>query len=381
MKQQTLDIFPTPGIEILQGHALDVLKGMDPESVHCCVTSPPYWGLRDYGTEPLVWDGGEGCEHVWGDVERGGLLHENRNFKSGPNAEVEGPLVKVGDERRNQGGQFCQLCGAWKGSLGLEPTPELFISHLVQIFREVRRVLRDDGTIWVNMGDSYSGSGKGAMADGSGTGGPKQRTNKGTQVGKFLKSVTEFKPKDLIGIPWMLAFALRADGWYLRSDIIWHKPNPMPESVKDRPTKAHEYIFLLSKSQKYFYDGDAIKEPNKDASIKRYNYSLDGCYTPGSAYPNEKREHPQQWKLDPNGRNKRSVWTVTTQPCKEAHFATFPTKLIEPCIMAGCPEGGTVLDPFFGAGTTGIVSRNLGRNCIGIELNLEYIKIAKDRIG
>lgn len=294
-----------------------------------------------------------------------GISNKGRTLKWG------GPLVKVGDERRNQGGQFCQLCGAWRGSLGLEPTPELFISHLVQIFREAKRVLRDDGTLWVNMGDSYAASRSYQVVD-----------NKYRDVGNKIghKVPDGLKPKDLIGIPWMVAFALRADGWYLRSDIVWHKPNPMPESVKDRPTKAHEYIFLLSKSQKYFYDQDAVKEPNKEASIKRYEYSLEGCYTPGSAYPNEKRDKPQQWKLNPNGRNRRSVWTVTTQPFPEAHFATFPPKLIEPCIKAGCPEGGTVLDPFFGAGTTGIECEKLRRKWIGVDLNPDYCAIAKSRI-
>ena len=254
--------------------------------------------------------------------------------------------------------------------LGLEPTPDLFISHLVQIFHEVKRVLRDDGTLWVNIGDSYAG-GKQGRDDGGANGGdfhgqPKHEETKPKQ----RKPPPGLKPKDLCGIPWMLAFALRADGWYLRQDIIWHKPNPMPESVRDRCTKAHEYIFLLSKSQKYHYDHEAIKEPaqTKPHVIGNVQRKLSNRVTNNKV-------------SDCTKRNKRSVWTVTTKPYREAHFATFPEDLIRPCILAGCPEGGTVLDPFFGAGTTGLVCKKLERNCMGIELNEDYCKIAQERIG
>jgi DNA modification methylase len=276
-------------VKILVGDALSQLKKLEDGSVNTCITSPPYWGLRDYG---------------------------------------------VG------------------GQLGLENTPEEYVENLVNIFREVRRVLKDDGTLWLNLGDSYAGSGKGRNGDGShGLGSIKQASNRGAVNGILRKNDTgKLKPKDLVGIPWRVAFALQADGWYLRQDIIWHKPNPMPESVKDRCTKAHEYIFLLSKSQKYYFDSEAIKEPTTD-------------------------------KRAPGNRNKRSVWTVTTKPFKGAHFATFPLDLIEPCVLAGSPKGGVVLDPFFGSGTTGVVAEKNERRCVGIELNADYVKLAITRIN
>ena len=264
-------------IKILQGNCLDKLKELPDQSINTCITSPPYWGLRDYG----------------------------------------------------EGEQ-----------LGLEDTPEEFVNNLVEVFREVKRVLRDDGTVWLNLGDSYSSGGRTTTTNQS------LRGDKDYGVTR-PKPSKGIKPKDLIGIPWRVAFALQQDGgWYLRQDIIWHKPNPMPESVKDRCTKAHEYIFLLSKSPKYYFDNEAIKEPAKS--------------------------HDK--------RNKRSVWTVTTKPFKGSHFATFPMDLIEPCVLAGCPENGTVLDPFGGSGTTGIVANSHNRKAVLIELNTEYIEIARKRI-
>lgn len=291
---------------------------MPAKSVNCCVTSPPYFGLRDYG-------------HA--------------------------------------------------GQIGLEPTPDEFVAAMVEVFREVRRVLVDDGTVWLNLGDSYAGGG-GHCPDA-----PSSATSKSGKYGEALKSggikpTAGIKAKDLIGVPWMVAFALRADGWYLRQDIIWSKPNPMPESVKDRCTKAHEYVFLLSKGPRYHFDADAIAEaaafpegpgntkPTKAARSyeagedDRLRYSL-------SLHHVGARET----------RNKRSVWTVGSEPFKGAHFATFPTALIEPCILAGCPTGGTVLDPFGGAGTTGLVADRHGRNAILIELNPEYAAIAERRIA
>lgn len=219
---------------------------------------------------------------------------------------------------------------------------------MVEVFREVRRVLRDDGTLWLNIGDSYAGSGKGRNADGTHQEGGKQGTNKGTVEGRLVKtSAPDCKPKDLIGIPWMLAFALRADGWYLRQEIIWHKPNPMPESVKDRCTKAHEQIFLLSKSPRYYFDTAAMQEVSVDGS---------------------------------GVRNRRSVWSVATRSYKGAHFATFPPALIEPCVLAGCPVGGVVLDPFGGSGTTAGVAVAHGRNAILCELNPEYGELVQGRV-
>lgn len=316
-------------VNILTGNCLDILGKLPEQSFHTCVTSPPYFGLRDYGV----------------------------------------------DEQ-----------------LGLEKTPEQYVENMVNVFREVRRVLRDDGTLWLNIGDSYVATG-GEYKNGSqgkssivGKTSPESVPCNGRVSRRKAMEAEGLKQKDLIGIPWMLAFALRADGWYLRQDIIWHKPNPMPESVEDRCTKAHEYIFLLSKSAKYYFDSDAIRQPLSQSTVQRdkkprgrsqngggseeslagYNYARDGL---GNMQSNLK------------GANKRSVWSVTTKPYKEAHFATFPEELIIPCIMAGCPAGGYVLDPFGGSGTTGAVSNGLGRNATLIELNPKYVEIAKSRIG
>jgi DNA modification methylase len=317
--------------QLYQGDALETLKQMEDESIHCCVTSPPYWGLRDYGVD---------------------------------------------------------------GQLGLEPTPDEYVAKMVEVFREVKRVLKKEGTLWLNLGDSYAGSMKGIGADGQSYAGQKQATNKGS-VGIYQDKPPKaneigLKPKDLIGIPWRVAFALQADGWWLRSDIIWHKPNPMPESVTDRPTKAHEYIFLLSKSSKYYYDADSIREPLSEQRAKQAGKLVD----PGNDAKKRKKqiEHDKKrgsgghfdghkWQMNPLGRNKRSVWTVATKPFKEAHFATFPPELPEICIKAGCPESGTVLDPFAGAGTTLYVAEQLGRNSIGIELNPDYCNIIRRRMA
>jgi len=301
--------------EVLQGDCRDVLPTLPEKSVNCCVTSPPYFGLRDYGVA---------------------------------------------------------------GQIGLEPTPDEFVSEMVKVFREVRRVLRDDGTLWLNLGDSYwGGKGMNGSSKARATAEERGYTQSGgtVQMAKRPQDGTHdtIKPKDLIGIPWRVAFALQADGWYLRQDIIWAKPNPMPESVTDRCTKSHEYIFLMAKSERYFCDMDAIKEPavKGDCNAGARNYvGVSG------------RERLSQSECDRNdGRNKRSVWTVASSPFSEAHFATFPPKLIEPCILAGCPVGGTVLDPFNGAGTTGLVSVMQGRNYLGIELNPEYIEMTNKRIS
>lgn len=296
---------------ILQGDSFEMLKTLPDRSIDCCVTSPPYYGLRDYGVN---------------------------------------------------------------GQIGLEETPEKYIEKLVDVFREVRRVLKDDGTLWLNIGDSYAGTGsKGDYKD------PKYAEGRNGQVVSLTQSVAGCKNKDLIGIPWMLAFALRADGWYLRQDIIWQKPNPMPESVKDRCTKSHEYIFLLSKQPKYYFDYEAIQE---DAVCKddRRGDKAESSMTESvlmGVIPNTLAQ--KSFVKISDKRNKRDVWSVTTQAVKEAHFATFPEKLIEPCILAGCPIGGVVLDPFFGSGTTGRVATRLNRQYLGIELNPEYIEIANKR--
>ena len=295
---------------IINGNSLEVLKSLPDNSIDCCVTSPPYYALRDYG-----------CD----------------------------------------------------GQIGLEETPEKYIESLCDVFSEVRRVLTPEGTLWLNIADSYWGGGW-RNAQFNEHSGDIQKGSKGTYCGLSLPAckgnVGDYKPKDLIGIPWMLAFALRSQGWYLRQDIIWQKPNPMPESVTDRCTKSHEYIFLLSKSQKYHFDYVAIQEKAK--------YPFDNRGERGDS----RRGTQMNSMSGQTGemRNKRDVWTVNTKPCKEAHFATYPFELIKPCILAGCPENGIVLDPFMGSGTTAIVARSLNRNYLGVELNPEYIKIAHKRL-
>jgi len=318
--------------------------------VHCCVTSPPYFGLRDYG------------------------------------------------------------CA---GQIGLESTPDAYVAELVAVFREVKRVLRDDGTLWLNLGDSYASGGTGGASDKSGLcsgrgANPKLAT---CGNGKPRSLAPGLKPKDLVGIPWRVAFALQADGWYLRQDIIWHKPNPMPESVTDRCTKAHEYIFLLAKSPRYYYDAEAIKEDVAESQVGRVrddviggNKGDDVHHSPGGRYSkgrggrnafrgqghfrygengpaNRAGRNMKDIAAGEDKRNRRSVWTVTTKPYREAHFATFPPDLIQPCIRAGCPAGGTVLDPFGGSGTTGEVAASEGRKAILIELNPQYVKLAQGRGG
>jgi len=351
---------------IICGDVLTELRKLPDESIHCCVTSPPYWGLRDYGT--AKWEGGDlECEHKVGRATRGGLTQFQANNKG-----------SFGDEAIRQG-ECCPHCGAIRidSQLGLERTPEEYVARMVEVFREVRRVLRKDGTLWLNLGDSYNAN-QGAGFDTNKDGGSRKAAAASPRI-KWGK------PKDLVGIPWRVAFALQADGWWLRQDIIWAKPNPMPESVRDRCTKAHEYIFLLAKSAKYYYDAEAVKEPLESSPLqnKWQRERPDGMKGLRlSPMPGDKRiTVGGRCGGNVAGRNLRSVWTVTTKPFKEAHFATFPPEIPELCIKAGCPLGGTVLDPFFGAGTTGMVAKQLGRDFIGIELNPKYCEMAKRRIA
>lgn len=283
---------------IYEGDARQILSTIPNDSINCCVTSPPYYGLRDYGV---------------------------------------------------------------KGQIGLELTPKAYIRRIVHVFREIRRVLRNDGTCWLNLGDSWNGNG-GQYGDAKSTLGGSKHSDIASSAKRFKKTSQNLKPKDLIGIPWRVALALQSDGWYLRQDIIWAKPNPMPESVTDRCTKSHEYIFLLTKSARYWFDADAIKQDMQPSTLKDQQQ--------GSGL------------LKPNGDkvNRRSVWTIATQPYTEAHFATFPVELPRLCISAGCPERGIVLDPFFGAGTTGLAALQLNRQYIGIELNPQYITLAQNRL-
>lgn len=299
---------------IINGNSLEVLKSLPDNSIDCCVTSPPYYALRDYG-----------CD----------------------------------------------------GQIGLEETPEKYIESLCDVFSEVRRVLTPQGTLWLNIGDSYNGNKVGNTEV--------VKNKKVSESNDFHKKLWGgAKPKDLIGIPWMLAFALRSQGWYLRQDIIWHKPNPMPESVTDRCTKSHEYIFLLSKSQKYYFDYESIMEPCADQERNNFQSGSRANGINKDRNDNDLGERSKTWKPktidNQKVRNKRDVWEVNTKPCKEAHFATYPFELIKPCILAGCPENGIVLDPFMGSGTTAIVARSLNRNYLGVELNPEYIKIAHKRL-
>jgi DNA modification methylase len=303
------------------GDCLASLRTMADQSVQCCITSPPYWGLRDYGHD---------------------------------------------------------------GQIGLEETPEAYVAQMVEVFREVRRVLKDDGTLWLNLGDSYARQ--------AGPEESKYATKHTLNVGQIAaydagaipakKNVPPqgLKPKDIVGIPWRVAFALQADGWWLRQDIIWHKPNPMPESVTDRCTKAHEYVFLLTKSQRYYYDAEAVSEASVDAA----------SYRPRSPRNPDKREGDKFFATKvgshANGkvyatRNRRSVWTVTTKPYSGAHFAVMPEALVEPCLLAGSRPCDLVLDPFTGSGTVGAVAVNHGRSFVGCELNPDYIALARQRIG
>jgi len=355
-------------IQILHGDCIESLKKLDEQSINTCITSPPYWGLRDYGT--AEWEGGNpDCDHVANPnaTKKMGNEEFNKNRPSRESTKTKGYYEKE-----------CPKCGAIKkdSQLGMEDTPEEFVDNLVKVFREVKRVLRDDGTVWLNLGDSYSSGGRTTTTNQS------LRGDKDYGVTR-PKPSKGIKPKDLIGIPWRVALALQQDGWYLRQDIIWHKPNPMPESVQDRCTKAHEYIFLLSKSQKYYFDNEAIKEDSVTTNSKGEKGVPNGAEHIGKSVaedPMFQTRHGLKNMKPQLKKNKRSVWTVTTKPFKGAHFATFPMDLIEPCVLAGCPVGGVVLDPFSGSGTTGIVAVGHNRDAVLLELNEEYIKLAEQRI-
>ena len=304
--------------EIYNEDCMETLRRMPDGFFNCCVTSPPYYGLRDYGHD---------------------------------------------------------------GQVGLEETPDAYVRKLVDIFRLVRDKMKDDGTLWLNLGDSYNSSPAGNKTPSGFSQTRPSRKEHNVGMGLPNKKCDGLKPKDLIGIPWMVAFALQADGWYLRQDIIWHKPNPMPESVTDRCTKSHEYIFLLSKKQNYYYDAEAIKDPYTKPMNRWGGQKLkaNGTSTWDDGTGQE-TYRDRDMRPDENGRNKRSVWTVNTKPYKEAHFATFPEKLIEPCILAGCPEKGIVYDPFMGAATTALVALRADRKFVGSEINPEYVKIGNKRI-
>jgi len=373
-------------------------------------TMNPYWGLRDYGSEGLIWGGHADCEHQWEQdlIKKGHHAGETNSGKEG--------YTKDTGQWSNSQGKYCERCGAWCGSLGLEPTPEEYVAHIVDIFREVWRVLKDDATVWLNMGDSYFGSWGDYVAPNSKKHQYQSETRwrrPGYEEGDYhgrpptAGCHDTLKKKDLVGIPWRVAFALQEYGFYLRQDIIWSKPNPSPECVKDRCTKSHDYIFLMSKSKKYYFDHEAILEPVSKGTHARLAKNVQEQIVSSRAnggrktnsHGNIKGNDTKKRKLAERGsgikhnesfdtamvimpqfRNKRSVWEITTQSCKEAHFATFPEALVVPCILAGSKSGDTVLDPFAGSGTTLWVAKRLGRKAVGYELNQEYCEFAAKRI-
>lgn len=415
-------------VTLLRGNAVHVLPALPAESVHCVVTSPPYWGLRDYSLEPQVWGGLAGCVHEWKVRRR---IH--RGGASGGGAATNGRDQSARNAVKDRdAGAFCGRCDAWRGHLGLEPTPELYLEHMVGLFREVRRVLRKDGTLWLNMGDSYTDSGRGADT-GSTLQGSRRNQRESRIARDSGRRATNLRPKNLLMMPARLALALQADDWWLRAEIVWSKPNPMPESVTDRPTRAHEYIYLFARSERYFYDAAAIAEPAAEATLVRIAQAT---------------VEQQQGDVELQ-RNARTVWDISTQPYPEAHFATFPAELARRCIVAGssprtcehcgapwkrivvatggtigrawndhqddlqqgnraerrakgneggyrreergwkptcrCEQEGTgrsvVLDPFGGSGTTAQVATGNGRDAIYIDLNPEYLDLARQRIG
>lgn len=387
---QTVRLEPTNNPTVFIGDCRQVLRTLPDQSVHCCVTSPPYWGLRDYQLPPVVWGGDRDCPHEWKEHVRpaaNGITHT-----SGMSGQT---LSASSATRTPMLSNFCVHCGAWSGQLGLEPTSDMYVQHLVDVFGEVHRLLRKDGTLWLNLGDSYYGSWGNYVVAESTTAKALDKRRK-DRYGTFKppmaagRGMEPLKPKDLCGIPWRVALALQTSGWYLRCDIIWAKSNPMPESVKDRPTRAHEYLFLLTKSPQYYYDAKAIKEPccSGPSGIRKMREGLPRIGGKHKELNDSLASASQHTNIGHrravgslDGRNKRSVWNVATVPYRGAHFATFPSKLIEPCIKAGCPLGGIVCDPFGGSGTTGKVALDLGRRAILIELNLEYRKLIEQRCG
>lgn len=479
-----------PTFKIHHGHVLDVLRGMESESVHCVVTSPPYWGLRSYSTAKQVWGGSGECQHVWEQTEARRL----RWVDDAPNSPKQ--LSNNGTSYDAEGGNLCVTCSAWRGEFGSEPTPEMYVVHTVEIFREIRRILRRDGSVWANFGDTYNAGRNGGYAGGKN--GVSKPENAPCQSGVNAPGL---KPKDLCMIPARVALALQADGWWLRSKIVWAKPAPMPESVTDRPTRSHEEIFLLTKAERYFYDQNAVRQPLKQSSIERLQQDVDGqegsSRANGGAKSNGKLKAAcfggrikseindqtrlasgNEWSQDiEQGANLRDVWTINTEGFRDAHFAVFPTEIPRRAILAGTSEKGvcgqcgapwarvvekaagspvswngskfddgknldihpnvgrreeaitetayptgstanrlallrqqarenggeyintirtsgwqstckhegdpipaTVLDPFAGSGTTGVVALRHGRNFIGIELNPDYVTMARNRI-
>ena len=344
--------------EFLVGHVIDALRGLPENSVQTVVTSPPYFGLRDYGLEPSIWEpvayspmpglpvftypstpqreAFDNCEHEWGDWSESHDVREpvsvGKTRTTDRSYGGENSRRFDGNHQKHSHGQFCCKCGAWRGCFGLEPTPELYIGHLVQVFRAVRRVLREDGTLWLNLGDSYASGNRGTRDT------DKKLAARG--MNNRPRDARGIKPKDLLGIPWRSALALQADGWWLRSDIVWAKPNAMPESVTDRPTRAHEMLFLLTKSPRYFYDHIAIREAHHPESIARIGRGRSDGHKWSNGPGDQTIANDLSHALHPSDRNKRDVWSVSTKPYSGAHFAVMPPDLVEPCVLAGTSEAG-----------------------------------------
>ena len=384
-------------VRILIGECRERLRELPEGSVHCVVTSPPYYSLRDHRVPPSVWGGDSACDHQWGDWTE---AHDEREITLAGKSRTTGRYYGApsrrfnGNHQKHAAGARCGNCGAWLGCLGLKPDPDLYVAHLVEAFREVRRVLRADGTVWLNLGDAYANDGKW----GGKTGGKQaylDEVNRQT-VGR-TKRHTGLKPKDLIMVPSRAALALQADGWWARSRIVWAKGvsfgpwsgNPMPESVRDRPSMAYEEVLLLAKSARYFYDRAAASEPSTSgpSDRKKMREARDriGGKHRNLVDPLSKANVAlaigrKRAVGNPERRNLRNVWTIATQPFAQAHFATMAPRLAEMCIAAGCPEGGTVLDLFAGAGTTGLVVSRLGRDAVLVELSPEFAEIARQRL-
>ncbi len=376
--------FQSPQITLYNGHCLDVLKKLPSNSIHCVCTSPPYFGLRHYHTSPQTWGGSANCEHDW---------ESQRYYREGGATGIPKELFTSSGsnnarrikETRWREATSCRKCGAWWGELGAEPTLQGYVNHLVEVFTEVRRVLRSDGTCWVNLGDCFAAKGQPGRSNLAELG--KQYAGGGhkrDQLDKPQKQLPAgFKPKDLLMVPHRVAIALQESGWWVRSDIVWHKPNCLPESVTDRPTRAHEYIFMLTKGRRYYYNAEAIREAVElpqtglSANFKRHN-SKRSKNLPGQSRATHPPDRAETFS-NPRGRNKRSVWNIPTVPFAGAHCAAFPPKLIVPCILASCSPDGIVLDIFAGSGTTLQVAQEFGRKAIGIELNPDYCKIAAQR--
>lgn len=359
--------------KILTGDARKILREFPNESVDCVITSPPYWALRDYGTQPLVWDGDENCRHEWETAKR--KWHSDRG--SNKRKEVFSDDFQVAGTVHDT----CKKCFAWRGSLGQEARMELFIKHLCDIFDEIKRVLKSTGTCWVNIGDTYSAT----RWTGEG---------KGQSMNKFrdghrdiaIKKLTDLGDKCLCQIPSRFALEMTNRGWILRNEIIWHKPNCMPSSVKDRFTVDFEKLYFFTKSQKYFFKQqfDKANYDGRKDTLMKGSMKYSQAVMPGHKPHTMALRGHERWQKDANGnrvRNKRCVWTINTRPFKDAHFATFPAELIKTPIDASCPRGGLVLDPFIGSGTTAVVVRDFDMDFIGIELNPKYVKIAEKRIA